>query len=53
MLAYQDEGVGQQIERDGKAAALHTHHEFVFLQFRSSFVKYAHSESVNEERRRA
>jgi hypothetical protein len=24
----------------------------VFLQFRSSFVKYAHSESVNEERRR-
>ena len=42
MLADHDEGIGEQVEGDGEAAALGAHHELVLFELGAFFVKDVH-----------
>jgi hypothetical protein len=52
VLADEDQGVGKQVEGDGQAAALHTHHELVPLELSALFVEDVHDFSLTENARR-
>jgi len=42
VLSGEDEGVGEQVEGDGEAAAVRAHHEFVVVEFGAFFVEDVH-----------
>ena len=46
VLADQHQGIGQQIERDGKPPAGNTHHELVFFELFATLFVYAHNFSL-------
>ena len=42
VLSGEDEGVGEQVEGDGEAAAVGAHHEFVVVELGAFFVEDVH-----------